>query len=155
MKNYLWIWAVAALCIFGGFVRAADDPRTAKLEAADNDRIAATIAADKARMQEVFSDELHYAHSSGNVDTKASLIDTVASGKLKYLSLKYQHREFSFPAPGIALMTGKVDVKIISPTGEHVESTFSFLAAWREEQGHWHMLAWQSARLTPPPQPAK
>jgi hypothetical protein len=140
-------------------LRAADDPKLPALKAADDERVAAMTGADRARMQAVFSDDLRYAHSSGGVDTKASLTDAIVGGKTKYVSFDYQERNFTFPAPGVALMTGKANVKVVGATGENV-LVLSFLAVWREEQGKWRFLAWQSARMNPPaaaatPAPAK
>ncbi len=49
---------------------------------------------------------------AGVVDTKASLIDLVVSGKTKYLGFSYESQNFSIPAPGIALMHGRVNLKV-------------------------------------------
>lgn len=133
-------------------LHAADDPQIEKLRAADDERVAAVVAADKARLTTVFSDDLRYAHSTGSVDNKASLVELIASGKSKYLSWKYVERNFTFPAPGIALMTGRARLKISNAEGTS-EMTLGFLAVWREEKGQWRFLAWQSCRL-PEPAPA-
>jgi hypothetical protein len=129
--------------------RGADDARSTALRAADDERVSAILAADPARLNAIFSDDLRYAHSSGAVDTKASYNDSIVSGKLKYLKMDYVSREFSFPAPGIALMTGTVNVKATNG-GVDNDLRLSILAVWREEQGHWRFLAWQSAKVPPP-----
>jgi hypothetical protein len=141
------------LSLVAPFALGADDPKLAAVKAADDERCAATIAGDRARMNAIFSDDLRYSHSSGGVDTKASLTEAVASGKLKYVGCDYETREFSFPAPGIALMTGKAKVTTRSEKGEN-PMTLVFLAVWREEGGKWRFLAWQSARMNPPAAPA-
>lgn len=129
-------------------LHAADD---AALIAADKARVAATIAADRAGLEAILSDDLRYAHSSGKVDTKASLIETITSGQTKYTAFDYEERNFTYPAPGIALMTGKAQLKV---GGNDLQ--LSFLAVWREEKGTWRFLAWQSCKLTPAaPAPAK
>lgn len=127
-------------------LHAADDSRLPALQAADDERVAATLAGDRARLTAIYSDDLHYSHSSGAVDTKASYIDALTGGRLKYVSWEYLERNFSFPAPGVALMTGKAHVKVgkvESPT----EMVLAFLGVWREEQGKWHFVAWQSGKL--------
>ncbi len=134
-------------------LRAADDAaRLAKLTATDDERVTSMRTADRAKLTAIFSDELRYAHSNGNVDDKNSLIETLAAGKLKYVGFDYEERKFTFPAPGIALMTGRTHVKVETPTGP-IESVLGFLGVWREEQGQWRFLAWQSCKL-PPPAPA-
>jgi Domain of unknown function (DUF4440) len=130
-------------------LHAADAPPLDAVRAADDERIAATIAADKARLSEILSDDLRYAHSSGAVDTKASLTEALLSGRTKYVGIDYEQRDFTFPAPGIALMTGRAHMKVTTPTGG-VDMIAGFLGIWREEKGHWRFLAWQSCKLPAP-----
>ena len=130
-------------------LRAADEPRLTALKAADDERVAATMAGDNARLTAIFSDDLRYAHSSGAVDSKASYIDALTSGRTKYVTFEYQERNFTFPVPGIALMTGRTHVKVVKADGT-TEMLLGFLAVWREEKGQWHFLAWQSAKLPEP-----
>jgi hypothetical protein len=132
---------------------AAAQPDTKEVIAADDARVAATMAANKAGLEKAFSDDLHYAHSSGIVDTKASFIDTLVSGKNKYLKMAYIKREFSFPSPTVALMKGQVRIKTESKEKGINEFTLSYLGVWKQENGAWRFHSWQSARL-PEPAPA-
>ena len=127
-------------------LRAADDLRLDKLRAADDERVAAVVAGDRARLTAIFSDDLRYAHSTGAVDDKTSYIEVLATGRTKYLTWNYEERNFSFPAPGIALMTGRTRVKIGKAEGTS-EMVLSFLAVWCEEKGQWRFLSWQSCKL--------
>ncbi len=143
-RPLLRLLAVLALTLLP--LQAADDARVTKLRAADDERVAATIAGDRAKLAAVYSDELRYAHSNGLVDDKASYVDALASGRTKYLLIDYAERNFTFPAPGIALMTGRAHVQVAKADGK-VDMVLSFLAAWREENGQWRFLAWQSCKL--------
>lgn len=136
-----------------GALQAAEDPRLAAVRAADDQRAAATVAADGVKLSAIFSDELRYAHSSGLVDTKTSYLQSITSGRTKYHVIQFEERNFTFPAPGIALESGRARMKSTSPSGES-DSIYSFLAAWREEKGQWRFLAWQSCKL-PPAAPAE
>ena len=138
--------ASVAFVITANSLSAADDPRLEKLRGADDERVAAIIVADHARLAAIFSDDLRYAHSTGAVDNKASYIDSLVSGRTKYVVCDYKERNFTFPAPGIALMTGRIHIKSTSATGVS-DGDLSFLAVWREEKGRWHFLAWQSCKL--------
>lgn len=133
-------------------LHAADAPRTARLRTADDERVAAIIAGDRAKLTAIFADDLRYAHSNGLVDDKTSYIDALVSGRTKYLVMDYLERNFTFPAPGVALMTGRARVQVAKADGK-VDMVLSFLAAWREENGQWRFLAWQSCKL-PEPAPA-
>ena len=137
---------LVAFCLAFSNPAFAEDTRTATLVAADNARVAATKSADREKLNGIFSDDLRYAHSSGTVDTKKSYIESLTSGRTKYLTLDYEERAFTFPAPGIALMTGRAHVTVANASGE-VDMVLSFLSVWREENGQWRFLAWQSCKL--------
>ena len=151
MKNTLLrLLPILALALVP--LRAADEPQLAALRAADDERVAATLAADRPRLAAIFADDLRYAHSSGAVDTKTTYIEALTSGRTKYVLWDYQERNFSFPAPGIALMTGRTRIKITKADGA-TEMLLSYLGVWREEKGQWRFVAWQSGKL-PEPVPA-
>lgn len=128
----------------------AEEAPLAAVKAADDARVAAMKSPDRDKLSAIFSDELRYAHSSGVVDTKTSFIEALIKGTTKYEAIDYVEREFTFPAPSIALMTGSAKLKIGTPTGI-IEPTLAFLGVWRLEEGQWRFLAWQSCKLTPPP----
>jgi ketosteroid isomerase-like protein len=130
---------------------AEDNPQLASVKAADKARVAAMQSGDRAKLDGIFSDELRYAHSNGVVDTKTSFIDILSAGKTKYVGYDYEEQNFTFPAPGIALMSGRAHVKAESE-GKAMDAVLSFLAVWREEKGRWRFLAWQSCK---PPVAAK
>jgi len=132
-------------------LRAADAPPLAAVRAADDERVAAVLAADQPRLTAVLADDLRYAHANGLVDTKASFIDALTTGRTKYVAWDYAERSFTFPAPGIALMTGRTRIAVAKAVG-NAAMTLNFLGVWREEKGQWRFLAWQSSR---PPEPAQ
>ena len=132
---------------------AADHPELARVSAADDARVAAMLAPTREKLEAVLSPDLRYAHSNGQVDTKASLIDSLTDGSATYSKYAYQQRAFTFPAPGIALMAGRFDVKAVVK-GNAADSTISFLAVWHLEKGEWKFLAWQSCKI-PPATPSK
>lgn len=136
------------LALFTAAIHAADDKLIAAVRAADDERIAATQAADAKRLDAIYSDALHYAHSSGKIDTKATQIKGITTSGNTYE--KFEHKEQTFiPAgPGIVLMTGRILIHMSSKTGK-VVNDINYLAVWREEQGKWRFLAWQSCKNPP------
>lgn len=132
---------------------ATENPELARVTAADDARVAAMLAPTHAKLDAVLSPELRYAHSNGQVDTKEALIASLTDGSALYSKYAYQERRFTFPAPGLALMAGRFDVKAVVK-GNAAESTISYLAVWRLEGGAWKFLAWQSCKV-PPAAPAK
>ncbi len=134
--------------LFALQVLAEDHRPLAALKTADKARVAAMQSGERSKLDAIFSDELRYAHSNGVVDTKKSFIDILSAGKTKYVGYDYEEQNFTFPAPGIALMSGRAHVKADSE-GKAMDAVLSFLAVWREEKGQWRFLAWQSCKLPP------
>src|SRR5688572_22311995 len=81
------------------------------VRAADDERVAATIAADPARLDAIYSDQLHYGHSNGIVDTKASFVESLTSRRSVYESVEYLQRDFIPAGPGVVLMKGRALVR--------------------------------------------
>jgi len=130
-------------------LHAADDQVISAVKAADEERVAATKAGDRARLEAIFSDELRYGHSSGHVDTKTSYIKALTTHSTVYETYDYKERAFLSAAPKIVLMTGRVLIHSHNASGAN-ELDLNFLAVWREENGQWRFLSWQSCKATPP-----
>lgn len=144
MKSFL-----IAVSLFLTLQAIADETfNLAAVRAVDRARIAAMQSPNREALNSLFSEELRYAHSNGGVDTKASFIDILTTSKTKYVEYTYQEQNITFPAPGIALMTGRAHIKAVTATGE-MDNVLSFLAVWRCEEGIWRFLAWQSCKLPP------
>lgn len=137
---------LALALLLPAFLRADETIEQSAVRAADEARIAAMRTPDRTELEAIFSDQLRYIHSNGIIDTKASFVELLASGKSKYLAYEHLERDFTFPAPGIALMNGKAKLRVASETGE-LDLKLSYLAVWRQEKGEWKFLAWQSCRL--------
>jgi hypothetical protein len=132
---------------------APDAQMIAAVTAADAERMAATMAGDRARLEAILSDELRYAHSSGNVDNKASMIDTLASKTIIYKSFDYQERNFIPVGLEGMVMSGRVLIHAVVQD-KKVQVDLNFVSVWRKENGHWRFLAWQSCS-NPSPAAAK
>jgi hypothetical protein len=122
------------------------------VRAADEERVGATLAADAARLAAIYSDQLHYAHSNGVIDTKASFIESLVSGRSDYQAVDYVQRDFIPVGPGVVLMKGRAIVRLGTPGGAMLVD-LNYLAVWREEGGRWRFLAWQSCRNPAPATP--
>ena len=131
-------------------LRADDQADIAAVQKADDSRIAAMLAGGDqgALFQSLFSDQLEYRHSTGHIDTKASYIKALTSGHTTYTSLKLEERHYTVAAPGIVLIYGR-EMLNESAEGKAKSLHLNFLAVWRNENGAWRFLGWQSCPLTP------
>ena len=132
----------------------SDDPFQSALRAADDERVAAILSGDAKRLNAIFSDALSYTHSNGDFDTKSTYLGKLVSGSTKYTTYQYAgERKFTLLAPGIAMMNARVRIIGRSEATPDLNILTSVLALFREEQGKWRFLAWQSARLPLPDTP--
>ncbi|MES2697649.1 MAG: nuclear transport factor 2 family protein [Verrucomicrobiota bacterium] len=150
MKNLTRLFSLLLLSLVA--VRAAapsNDAIIAAVTAADKERVAATAAGDRARLEAILSPDLRYAHSNGAIDTRSKLVDSLVTKRTIYESMDYKERNFVVAGPGVVLMSGHVLVTIRQGEQKRLLD-LNFLSAWREEQGKWKFLAWQSSKNPEP-----
>jgi len=108
-------------------------------------RCQALLSGDAERLGSIVDKDLSYTHSSGKKDTKASYLDSLASGKTKYLSL--EREDVTARACGDAVIVeGKVRMHVIVD-GEEKRLFNHYLAVWTCRSGEPLMTAWASTKL--------
>jgi hypothetical protein len=142
---------LAGLCLGSGLAArsAVDDADFAAVRQADRQRVAATIAGDISRLSDLLSHDLRYMDASDRVQTKDQFVASVASSKVEYLSVTPRGVAFQAIAPGAVAMSGRTQI-VARANGQRVTFGLRFLAIWRDEGGHWRLLAYQSASLATP-----
>ena len=113
----------------------------------EDKRFAAMVARDFAALEAMTHDELLYTHSSGVTDTKASWLESMRSGKVKYKSAASSERQVRFFGD-VALVRGKASIEA-EIGGQPRSLRLLFLNAWVRTPQGWKFAAWQSC-----PQPA-
>jgi ketosteroid isomerase-like protein len=122
----------------------AQDAREEVL-AADARRFAAMIQGDQAALDRLLADDLTYTHSSGQLETKAQFLESLRSGKLRYLSA--ERSDVAVRLYGdTAVVTGRAEVKV-STGGEEGVLPLRFTEVWVKSGGGWKLTAWQSTRI--------
>ena len=130
-------------------VSGAEPNDSAAVLRADERRIRATVARDADALRELLSDDLHYAHADGRVQTKDQLVAALSSADLKYVSVQPEGVQFHSVAPGAATLSGRTRL-VVDSEGQRVAFTLRFLSVWREERGQWRLIAYQSSQLPAP-----
>ncbi len=113
---------------------------------AEDARFQAMIAADRAGMNRWFDAELEYVHSTGVVEGRDQLIEAIASGRVRYLSVEPVERKVSMLAPDVALVHGNGKFKV-SAGGASVELLLHYTAVYVERGGDWRLRSWQSLQI--------
>ena len=117
-----------------------------EVRAADTARVLATVRGDTLRVAALLSEQLHYGHVDGRVQTKAQFLAAVRASQMKYEAYDYLEREVTPVSDDVATMTGRAKLRV-STNGRRLEFVIQFLAVWRREDGAWHLFAYQSAQL--------
>ena len=108
----------------------------------EDKRFAAMIARDFAALEEMTHDELLYTHSSGVTDSKASWLESMKSGKVKYRSASCSERQVKFFGE-VALIRGRAAIEV-DIGGQPRSLRLLFLNAWTRTPQGWKFAAWQS-----------
>lgn len=114
--------------------------------AAEDARFAAMIAAEPEAMRRVLAEDLAYVHSTGQVDGREQFIESVASGRLKYLAIVPSERHVSFGGADTAIVRGMARIQARAG-GQGVDFPARYLAVYGRANGTWRLRAWQSLRL--------
>ena len=115
--------------------------------ALEDRRYAAMASGDLASLEKLLHDQLLYTHSSGVMDTKASWLQSMNSGKTRYKSVKCSDQKVRVLGD-VALVTGKGHIEA-EINGQPRTLRLMFLNAWAKTPQGWKFVAWQST-----PQPA-
>lgn len=113
----------------------------------EDQRFAAMVSRDFAALEKMTHDELLYTHSSGVTDTKASWLESMKSGKVKYRSASCSERQVRFFGD-VALTRGRAAIEV-DIGGQPKSLRLLFLMAYTRTPQGWKFVAWQSC-----PQPA-
>jgi ketosteroid isomerase-like protein len=113
--------------------------------AQDTRRIEAMVGADAKTLGEILRDDLTYIHSSGQIETKAQVIDEIVTGKLTYRAIVPSEQTVRVLGDS-ALVTGRAQIKATS-SRKSLGFWVRFTEVWVRTGGVWQLAAWQSTRL--------
>jgi hypothetical protein len=114
---------------------------------AEEARFAAQMAGDVAAMQRLFGDDLVYIHSSTLEDTKASFIESIRSGNVKYRSMK--RGDVKVRTYGcIAIVSGRASFEVTA-RGQELALDLLYHAVWAKRAAGAQFVSWQATRVMP------
>ena len=83
------------------------------IKALDAERMAAVVSGDLDTLDRILAEDLTYVHTSAAIDTKASIMDGIRSGRLSYK--KMAPRDVKVRDYGdSAVLRGQADVEVTS-----------------------------------------
>ena len=128
----------------GNVVSPDADQRLRAVRAAEEARIAAIRTNDSAAIARILDDQFIYINARGKIYDKDSYLGAVRSRALTY-SPDLELTETDFRVDGdvviiVGLMLGHARIEREQDVYHHRN-----MRVWRERQGEWKLLAWQSS----------
>jgi ketosteroid isomerase-like protein len=109
--------------------------------ALEDHRVAAMTSGDIAALEEILADDLIYTHTTARLDTKASFIDAIKTGRSNYH--KMERTDVKVRDLGdTAVVTGHADIFV----GDN-NFQARYIDIYAKRNGGWQMIAWQSTRV--------
>ncbi len=141
MRN-LWLGLIVFFLVSGNL--AAADPK-AEVEKAERGWADGIVRADLEALDKLLAPDLVYTHSSGDRDSKASYMERIRTGKLKYSKVDYKAIEAYLLKDDVAFVAMRAEVHVQSTAASVMQ--LSVLHVFVQRQGRWQLVAHQSARL--------
>jgi hypothetical protein len=111
-------------------------------------RYAAQMSNDFAAMDRLFGDDLVYVHSSTVLDTKASFIESMRSGTVRYRQMQIRGEPKVRTYGGIAIITGRALFEV-TVRGEDRSLDILFHSIWARRDAGVQFVSWQATRVPP------
>jgi ketosteroid isomerase-like protein len=116
-----------------------------EVRAAQAGRIEATINADVEELDKCYADDLVYAHSSGNVDDRGTLLANIGSGNVDYQKIDIVEQGIRVFGD-VAIITGSADFYVVANDVVN-EMTLRFTSVYVHNDGRWQFATWHSSRV--------
>lgn len=143
-----YLWVLSALSFLpsahaaGGVCSPINREEALKAEDA---RYAAQMGDDYAAMGKLFSPELVYIHSSSVLDSKASYIESMYSGAVKYKAMRRSDVTVrNFECIAIINGIGDYDVRV---KDKDMNVVLRFTSIWQKTNDTLQFVSWQSTRI--------
>ncbi|MDI1262847.1 MAG: nuclear transport factor 2 family protein [bacterium] len=122
---------------------------------ADEDAVAKNVEAFRAAqaagnadgIAPLCAEELSYSHSSGALDTKASLLDGIKNAKYKWTTLEYKNPTVRVVGPAAIVRFNFVAEQEFTADGKKVPQNLAILMNWQKQGTDWKLLSRSATKL--------
>jgi ketosteroid isomerase-like protein len=144
LRKMVLMVAILATALAAAAEPASED-RTAQVLATQTARFQAMLDADVAALNDVLADDLVYAHTTGTIDSKSSMIDNIGSGAVNYELIEPTDTKIRLYGD-VAVVTGSSNMRV--SVGDQVHQIFiRFIEVYAAKDDHWQLVSWQSTRV--------
>ena len=106
---------------------------------------AAMVSGVRSDLEDIAADKLSYGHSSGNIENKASFVESIASGKSDFVSIDLTEQSIDVSGK-TALVRHKLSAKT-NDNGKAGTVKQGVLLVFQKQKGDWKLLARQAFKL--------
>ena len=139
---------VLALACMSSASRVSDVSGDSAVRVTEHGRFHAMTNVDLRALDTLLAEELTYTHTTGEVDSKASLLDALRTGRLVYDSISPADVRVRVYG-GSAVVTGTARVQVRA-NGAIQRLSLRFTEVYVRRAGRWELVVWQSTRLPEP-----
>jgi uncharacterized protein (TIGR02246 family) len=111
----------------------------------DGDR--ALMAADVAELSRIFADDYVQYDESGRASTKQDVLEKLASGKIRYVSMTSTGRQIRSLTENVAIVHGSED-DVVEQDGKRFPVRYVYMDVVMKRDGKWQIVQSQLARPT-------
>jgi hypothetical protein len=134
----------AMLVVFGAGSAAAGDTEESVLAAQDK-RFALTAGGDLDELAGMLTNDMNYTHSTGAVDSKGQFLDSLQSGRVRYVSITPEERTVRLYGDA-AVVQGVAHV-LVQVSDRDVDVRLRFTELYVRQDGTWKMALWHSTKV--------
>lgn len=139
------ITPVMLLALLAGPAVQAGEDAEAVLKAQDR-RWALTAGGDLDELEAMLTDDMNYTHSSAAVDTKAQFLDSLRSGRVRYVSIEAEGERAVRVYGDAAVVQGVAHVLVKVPDRD-IDVRLRFTEMYVRQGGAWKMALWHSTTV--------
>ena len=139
---------VLVLACMSSASRVSDVSGDSAVRVTEHGRFHAMTNVDLRALDTLLAEELTYTHTTGEVDSKASLLDALRAGRLVYDSISPADVRVRVYG-GSAVVTGTARVQVRA-NGAVRRLGLRFTEVYVRRAGRWELVVWQSTRLPEP-----
>jgi ketosteroid isomerase-like protein len=136
------VLAVGVISSMPAFAGADEDAIAKNLETFR----AAQAAGKTDGVAAVCADDLSYSHSSGAIDTKASLTEGIAKANYKWTTLEYKNPTIKVVGPAAIVRFNFVGEQEFTD-GKKTPQNLAILMNWQKQSSDWKLLSRSATKL--------
>jgi len=110
-------------------------------------RFNAAMEQDTAALESMLAEELRYCHTTGSVDTKSTLLETVRTGQIRWLEMNPIGMEARVYG-NVGIVAGEIQQTItVNGRQEPIDLHIRTIDVYVKRDGRWQLTEFQASRM--------